>query len=197
MGRDERQRVGIGAILSDVRVAAVVLVVFTVMAGAGMVLPILPLFARSFGVGYGAVGVLVSAYGLARLVFDLVAGTIVDRFGERVTAVGGLAVIALGSALTGIASGFALAVVAWAAAGVGSAIALAALYTRLLRIVPTRQMARTLGVFYGAFNTGFVAGGAVSGLVADRFGLAGPLLANAAVVTLAAVLWLVLSPAGR
>jgi MFS transporter, DHA1 family, multidrug resistance protein len=196
MGRQGKQpRVGIGAILSDRRVTAVMLVVFLVMAGAGLVLPILPLFARSFGVGYGAVGLLVSAYGLARLIFDLVAGPIVDWFGERVTAVGGLAVIALGSALTGIASSFGIAVVTWAAAGVGSAIALAALYTRVLRVVPTQQMARTLGIFYGAFNTGFVAGGAASGLIADRFGLAGPLLANAVVVTLAAVLWLALIPA--
>jgi MFS family permease len=198
MRQGERQRVGIGAILADRRVTTVILVVFFVMAGAGLVLPILPLFARSsFGVGYGAVGVLVSAYGLARLVFDLVAGPIVDRFGERVTAVSGLAVIALGSALTGIASGFAMAVAAWATAGIGSAIALAALYTRVLRVVPATQMARTLGIFYGAFNIGFVAGGALSGLVAGRFGLAGPLLANAVVVTLAAVLWLVLVPPGR
>jgi MFS transporter, DHA1 family, multidrug resistance protein len=195
--RHKRDQAGIGAILSDRRVTSVVLVVFFVMAGAGLVLPVLPLFARSsFGVGYGAVGVLVSAYGLARLVFDLVAGPIVDRFGERVTAVGGLVVIALGSALTAVAPGFAMAVAAWATAGVGSAIALAALYTRVLRVVPTQQMARTLGIFYGAFNTGFVAGGAASGLVADRFGLAGPLLANAVVVLLAAVLWLALIPAG-
>jgi len=187
VGRQRKEpRVGIRAILSDRRVTAVVLVVFIVMAGAGLVLPILPLFARSFGVGYGAVGVLVSAYGLARLVFDLVAGPIVDRFGERATAVGGLAVIGLGSALTGIAPSFPLAVVAWAAAGVGSAIALAAMYTRVLRVVPTQQMARTLGIFYGAFNTGFVAGGAAGGLIADRFGLAGPLLVNAVVVALAA-----------
>jgi MFS transporter, DHA1 family, multidrug resistance protein len=190
------RRVGIAAILSDRRVVSVVLVVFIVMAGAGLVLPVLPLFARSFGVGYGAVGLLVSAYGLARLVFDLLAGPIVDRLGERVTAVLGLTVTGLGSALTGLAPSFAMAVAAWAAAGVGSAIALAALYTRVLRVVPTRQMARTLGIFYGAFNTGFVAGGAASGLVADRFGLAGPLLLNAAVVTGAALLWLALIPAG-
>jgi len=196
--RREQRQPGIGVILSDRRVTAVVLVVFLVMAGAGLVLPILPLFARSsFGVGYGAVGVLVSAYGLARLVSDLVAGPIVDRFGERVTAAGGLAVIALGSALTGMASSFGMAVAAWAIAGVGSAIALAALYTRVLRVVPTQQMARTLGIFYGAFNTGFVAGGAASGLVANRFGLAGPLLVNAVVVILAAVLWLALIPAVR
>jgi DHA1 family multidrug resistance protein-like MFS transporter len=194
--RHKRERAGIAAILSDRRVSTVILVVFFVMAGAGLVLPVLPLFARSsFGVGYGAVGVLVSAYGLARLVFDLVAGPIVDRLGERVTAVAGLVVIAAGSALTGVAPGFAVAVAGWATAGVGSAVALAALYTRVLRIVPTQQMARTLGVFYGAFNTGFVAGGAASGLVADRFGLAGPLLANAAVQLLAAALWLALIPA--
>jgi DHA1 family multidrug resistance protein-like MFS transporter len=192
-----QQGVGIWAILSDRRVAAVVLVVFTVMAGAGLVLPILPLFARSFGVGYGAVGLLVSAYGLARLVFDLVAGPIVDRFGERAAAVGGLALIGVGSALTGVAGSYAVAVATWAAAGVGSAVALAAVYTRLLRVVPATQMARTLGVFYGAFNSGFVAGGAASGLVADRLGLGGPLLANAAVVALAALLWLSLVPARR
>jgi MFS transporter, DHA1 family, multidrug resistance protein len=193
---DTGERVGIAAILSDRRVVSVVLVVFMVMAGAGLVLPVLPLFARSFGVGYGAVGLLVSAYGLARLVFDLVAGPIVDRLGERVTAVLGLAVTGLGSAMTGLAPGFAMAVVAWAAAGVGSAVALAALYTRVLRVVPARQMARTLGIFYGAFNTGFVAGGAASGLVADRFGLAGPLLLNAAVVAAAALLWLAIVPGG-
>jgi MFS transporter, DHA1 family, multidrug resistance protein len=193
-GREEA-RAGFRAILSDRRVTAVVLVVFIVMAGAGLVLPVLPLFARSFGVGYGAVGLLVSAYGLARLVFDLAAGPIVDRFGERAAAVGGLAVVGLGSALTGAAPGYPAAVAAWAAAGAGSAIALAALYTRVLRVVPTQRMARTLGVFYGAFNTGFVAGGAASGMVADRLGLAGPLLANAVVVAAAAGLWLVLAPA--
>jgi DHA1 family multidrug resistance protein-like MFS transporter len=198
MGRPRRQQgTGIWAILSDRRVTGVVLVVFIVMAGAGLVLPILPLFARSFGVGYGAVGLLVSAYGLARLVFDLVAGPLVDRFGERAAAVGGLLLVGLGSALTGIASSYAVAVVTWAAAGVGSAIALAAVYTRLLRVAPAQQTARTLGIFYGAFNTGFVAGGAASGLVADRFGLAGPLLANAVVVAVAAVLWLALVPSSR
>src|SRR6266545_215111 len=158
MRRRKQRQPGIGVILSDRRVTTVILVVFLVMAGAGLVLPILPLYARSsFGVGYGAVGVLVSAYGLARLVFDLVAGPIVDRFGERVTAVGGLAVIGLGSALTGLAPSFGMAMASWAAAGVGSA----------------------------------------SGLVADRFGLAGPLLLNAVVVALAAVLWLALIPAVR
>ena len=192
---------GLRAIVSDGRVVAVVLVAFVVMAGLGLVLPVLPLFARSFGVGYGAVGLLVSGFGLARLVFDLAAGPLVDRVGERAAALAGLALLALGSVLTGLAPSFAVAVAAWAGAGIGSAIALAALYTRLLRVAPPQQTARTLGLYYGAFNTGVVAGGAVSGLIADRLGLAAPLLLNGAVVALAAGLWLPLGrggqPAGR
>ena len=92
MGRPHRQQgTGIWAILSDRRVTGVVLVVFIVMAGAGLVLPILPLFARSFGVGYGAVGRVAADYlrddgegaaverdgaegGLHRVVEDVVAG---------------------------------------------------------------------------------------------------------------------------
>jgi MFS transporter, DHA1 family, multidrug resistance protein len=196
MGRPhEEPQTGVRVILSERRVTAVILVVFIVMAGSGLVFPILPLYARSFGVGYGAVGLLVSVYGLARLIFDLVVGPIVDRIGERTAAVAGLALIGLGSLLTGIAPGFEVVVAGWAAAGVGSATAQAALYTRLLRVAPARSMARTLGIFYGAFNAGFVAGGAASGLVAEQLGLAGPLLVNAAVVTLAAVLWLAVIPA--
>jgi MFS family permease len=198
MGRArEAPAAGVRAILADRSVGAVVLVAFIVMGGAGLVLPVLPLYARSFGVGYGAVGLLVSAYGLARLVFDLVAGPVIDRAGERATAAAGMALLGLGSGLSGLAPAFAVVVAAWAAAGVGSALALAAIYSRLLRVAPAGQTARTLGVFYGAFNVGIVAGGAASGLVADHLGLAGPLRVDAAVAGLAALLWLALVPARR
>mgnify|MGYP004548650473 CR=1 FL=1 len=110
------------------RVSLAFITAATLMGVAGMVWGLPPdqvdrdLRARvkmvTYGLAYG-----LSAYGLARLVFDLAAGRIVDRLGERITAVIGLAVISLGSALTGMAPAFAMAVVAWAAAGVGSAIA--------------------------------------------------------------------------
>ena len=55
------------------------LVAFVLMAGFGVVAPILPLFARSFGVGYAAAGGMISAFAAARLAFDLVAGPLIDR----------------------------------------------------------------------------------------------------------------------
>ena len=53
------------------------------MLGFGILAPVLPLYARTFGVGYDEVGVLTSSFALTRLAFDLVAGRMVDRFEAR------------------------------------------------------------------------------------------------------------------
>ena len=79
--------------LADRSVRAVVLIAFVLMLGNGIVLPILPLFARSFGVGYGAAGLLIAAYGIARIGCDLGAGLVVDRVGERGAGAAGLAAV--------------------------------------------------------------------------------------------------------
>ena len=181
---------GIRAILSDRAVTAVVVVAFVLMLGAGAVLPILPLFARSFGVGYAETGILISAYAAARLVVDLAAGPAVDRWGERLCAAAGLTVVAVSSLLTGLAPVFTLAVVFWACAGAGSALVFAALFSHLLRVVPKARMGRTLSVFYGAFNAGVVAGSFLAGVIAAGLGLAAPLFVSAGLAFAAAVLYL-------
>jgi MFS family permease len=181
---------GIRAIVSDRAVTAVVAVAFVLMLGAGIVLPILPLFARSFGVGYAETGVFVSAYAAARLVVDLAAGAAVDRWGERSCAAAGLAAVAVSSLLTGLAPVFALAVAFWACAGAGSALVFAALFSHLLRVVPQARMGRTLSIFYGSFNAGLVAGSFLAGVVASALGLAAPLFFSAALALAAAVLYL-------
>src|SRR3990170_6848210 len=96
-----QEGVGVRSILSDPSVRAVVLTAFVMMLGAGLVLPVLPLFARSLGAGYGGAGLFVAGWGVTRLVFDVAAGPIVDRFGKRRTAASGLAVAAAFALLTG------------------------------------------------------------------------------------------------
>jgi MFS family permease len=115
---------------------------------------------------------------------------LVDRIGERAAGTAGFATVALFSLLTGLAPSYPVAVVCWGAAGVGSAVGFAALFSYLLRVVPKHRMARTLGVFYGSFNVGVVIGGFAAGFVADHLGLAGPLFVNAGLLALTAVLYL-------
>lgn len=177
-------------ILSDRPVATVIGLAFLILFGAGLVLPVLPLYARSFGVGYAQAGLLVASYSFARLVCDLAAGIVVDRWGERASGAMGLALTTVGALLTGLAPTFPLALAFWACAGAGSAVVFAAMYSFLLKVVPKERMGRTLSLFYGAFNGGVVAGALLGGVIASRFGLASPLFIMAGTTFLATLLYL-------
>jgi MFS family permease len=183
-------KVGIRVILSDPAVRIVILVILVVMLGFGLVLPVLPLFAQSFGVGYDAVGLLVSAFAFTRLAVDPISGPMVDRLGERTAAAVGLAIVAVSAILTGLAPNFTLAVVFRGAGGAGSAMLFTALTSYLLKVVPKDRMGRTLGLFYGSFNVGVIAGGPVGGSLAKYFGLASPLFFYAGLLLVAGVLFL-------
>jgi MFS transporter, DHA1 family, multidrug resistance protein len=184
-------------ILADRSVGTVVGLAFLILFGAGLVLPILPLYAGSFGVGYAQAGLLVASYSFARLVCDLAAGIVVDRWGERASGAAGLALTTAGALLTGLAPTFPLALAFWASAGAGSAVVFAAMYSYLLKVVPKERMGRTLSFFYGAFNGGVVAGALLGGVVASRFGLASPLFFMAGATFLATLLYVWLLPVER
>jgi MFS transporter, DHA1 family, multidrug resistance protein len=188
---------GIRVILSDPAVRIIIGVVFVTMLGFGIVAPVLPLFARSFGVSYGAVGLLISAFAFTRLVVGPVTGLLVDRFGERASAATGVAIVGVSSLLTGLAPTFTLAVTFRGAGGAGSALLFTALTSYLIKVVPKDRMGRTLGLFYGSFNVGIIAGAPVGGVIASRLGLASPLFFYAGLLFVAGVLylWLVRDPA--
>ena len=167
-GSGRAQPGGLRVILADRSVVTVVALAFVVMLGTGLVLPILPLYVRSFGVGYDKVGLLVAAYAVTRLGADLVSGFVVDRFGERRTAAGGLALVSASALATGLAPSYAAAVGFWAGAGLGSALVMTSMFSYLLKVVPAERMARTMSVFYGSFNVGVVAGGFAAGVIAHQ-----------------------------
>jgi MFS family permease len=178
-------------------VRVIIPIVFVVMLGFGIVVPILPLFARSFGVGYGAAGLLISAFAFTRLVAGPIAGPLVDRFGERASAATGVTIVGVSSLLTGLAQTFPLAVAFRGAGGAGSALLFTALTSYLMKTVPKARMGRTLGLFYGSFNLGVIAGAPLGGIIAEHFGLASPLFFYAGLlfVSGAMYMWLVRNPA--
>ncbi len=89
---------------------------------------------------------MISMYGGARLVVDLFAGVLVDRYGERAMAAAGLAVMAMSSVLTGLAPTFALALVFRGGMGAGSAIAIAVAARRPETLRPHRTAPSTAPV---------------------------------------------------
>jgi MFS family permease len=174
---DSAARVTARSILKDPLVGPIIAMVLVLLSGFGLVFPIMPLYARSFGVGNDGAGLLIATFGFARLFGDLIGGSIVDRKGERWTAIVGMVFLAVCSTITGAAPNFVAATISWGFAGIGSAVVFASLFSYILKAAPRDRVARTLSFFYGAFNVGVIAGGAAGGFIATAFGLAAPLFA--------------------
>ncbi len=191
---ETEERVTARSIFRDPVIRTVVIVQFVYMLGLGVVFPYLTLYARSFDVSFAVAGILGSAFGLSRLCADLVAGPIVDKRGERPVALFGMGLLSVCALLTGIAPNYPMAVVFWSLGGIGSAVTFAAQYSYILKSVPKQYMARTLGVFYGAFNSGVIAGGIIGGIAADRFGLRMPFFIYSGVLAIAYVMYVRLVP---
>ncbi len=180
-------------------VGGIIAVATVVMFGLGIVLPVVPLYARSLGASVAGAGVFVSVYGFVRLATDVAGGRLTDRIGVRAATLAGLVVLAAGAAATGAMGSYGAALGCWALTGAGSALVFAALYSYLLQTVESHEMARVLGLFYGSFNVGIIAGGPAGGFLAQAFGLSAPFFAYAVLLVLACAVYVMIvrAPAAR
>ncbi|MEM9713511.1 MAG: MFS transporter [Actinomycetota bacterium] len=145
-----------------------------VMAGQGVVSPVLPLYAREFGVSTATVGLTLTAFGIARLVLNLPAGALAERYGRRLLLIGGPAITAIGMLGSGTAQGIEQ-LLAWRlVAGAGSALYMTGAQIYLVDIAAPSQRARYLATNQGALLAGVSIGPAVGGLLADAFDLRTP-----------------------
>jgi MFS transporter, DHA1 family, multidrug resistance protein len=141
-------------------------VAFAVALGFGIVAPVIPLFAREFGVGNAAAGAVVSAFALMRLTSALAGGRLVELFGERAVLAAGLGIVAVSSVLAGLAQSYPQLLVLRGVGGVGSAMFTVSAVSLLLRIVRSDQRGRASAWFQGGFLAGGVAGPAFGGALA-------------------------------
>jgi MFS family permease len=147
-------------------VGVLVAVAFAVAVGFGIVVPAIPLFAREFGVGRAAAGAVISAFAFARLVSAFVGGQLVDRLGERLVLALGIGIVAVSSALAGLAQSYIQLIVLRGVGGVGSAMFTVSALSLLLGSVSSEQRGRASGLFTGGFLVGAIAGPAIGGVIA-------------------------------
>jgi DHA1 family multidrug resistance protein-like MFS transporter len=142
----------------------------TVALGYGLVVPILPNFARSFDVSLAAVGLVFFVFGLTRFLFGLVGGLVVDRFGDRFSVMAGLLIVAASSYASGLAASFPQLVAARGFGGAGSAFFIAGLMNRIIRTIEPEAMGRATGQFRSSFLVGISVGPLLGGILAKYFG---------------------------
>ena len=142
-----------------------VVVAFFVALGFGIVAPALPLFARDFGVGKAAAASVVSAFAFLRIAFAFPAGRLIDALGERLVLGTGIGIVAASSLLAGLAQSYWQLLLLRGAGGVGSAMFSIAANSLIVRMVPSVQRARAVGLWQGGFLLGGIAGPGLGGVV--------------------------------
>jgi MFS family permease len=189
---------GLRDILRIPEVRASMVGTFIIMVGFGILAPILPLYARTFDVELDAVGVLIAAFSVTRLMMDPFTGIVIDRLGERRTIVTGCVIVGATTGAAALARSFGVLVVTRGLGGAGSAIFFAGLLSYMLRVVPSDRLGRVMSVWYASFNVGIIAGQPLGGLFAAWLGPKSTLWIYA-LTCFAAAVWFgraIVAPAG-
>lgn len=142
--------------------------------GFGALLPVLPLYAQSYGVSASAIGMTIAVYGLARFMVSFPSGRMADRWGRRpALAVGGL-VSAIGNLWCAWAGTFIEFIAARFIAGAGAAIILTLGVVILTDISTPARRGRMMALYQGSFLFAVGIGPLPGGILAEHFGLAIP-----------------------
>ena len=144
--------------------------------GHGIVIPVLPVYAKSFGLSFGVSSLAFIVYQVGSLVAALPAGYLIDKIGRKPVLISGPIVIALASFLTAIAQSFPELLVYRFIGGCAEPLWL---QSRLALIADTsvdRERGRQVAWMVGLQRGGTLFGPAVGGFLAELWGVRVPFI---------------------
>lgn len=150
-----------------------------VILGVSIISPVLPQYALSFSIPVALVGWAVSAFALARVVMDIPAGFLADRFGRKRNMIFGLLLIILSSITAGTANNYAGLILARIIQGIGSALYVTSATTWVAQVTTGESRGRYMSLYSGLIFAGSSFGPTIGGYIAFHFGLHAPFFAYA------------------
>ncbi len=161
-----------------------------VALGYGVVAPVLPHYARHFGVSISAATFVITAFAMMRLIGATPAGLLVQRLGERRVYISGLLIVALSTGACAFAQTYWQLLLFRSLGGLGSAMFTVSSLGLMIRISPPDARGRVAGLFSSGFLFGSVAGPILGSLTAG-FGLSAPfVIYGVALLVAAAVVFI-------
>ena len=147
------------------------LAVFVTTMGAGMVAPLLPVYAHELGAGALQIGLIFGAFSLTRSVFVPYFGKLSDRKGKKPLLTIGLFLYFLLSLLYAVSNGVWPLVLLRLGQGFASAMILPVAQAYVGMITPEQHEGRLMGIFNMPIYGGLSAGPVLGGLVKDWFNI--------------------------
>jgi MFS transporter, DHA1 family, tetracycline resistance protein len=167
------------------------LTIFVNLVGFGIIIPLLPFYAETFGASPLVIGLLFAVFSLCQLIAAPALGDLSDRYGRRPILVFSLAGTVVSFVMLALAHSVAMLFVARIVDGLsGGNISTARAY--VADVTEPRDRARAYGLIGAAFGMGFIFGPALSGIL-SKISYTAPIWAAAGltlVATAMAWLWL-------
>ena len=168
--------------------STLVLAMLTMALGVGLIIPLLPVYAKEMGASGIWIGLIFGANPFVRGVFTLFIGSLADRMDKKKLILIGLSGYFL------IAFGFALARAPWqlflmrVCQGAFSAAVLPVSRAYAGSLAPPGSEGRLMGMFNLAFFAGFAFGPLTGGVMADQLGRNSPFMGMAVLTGIALVM---------
>jgi DHA1 family multidrug resistance protein-like MFS transporter len=183
-GQGERRQI-LGSIL---------LAVFTVMLGVGIISPLLPGYALSLGANGLVLGLIFSIFSLSRTCFTPLTGILSDRWGRKHFMVTGLFSYCILSLAYVHAQSTMILLVVRALHGLAAALVVPIANAYVADLAPPQREGTYMGLFLASFLAGFSLGPALGGVMYDTFGIASCFLTLGLLALLALLLTLLFVP---
>jgi MFS transporter, DHA1 family, tetracycline resistance protein len=171
--------------------AIIFLTIFVNLVGFGIIIPLLPFYAETFGASPLTIGLLFAVFSICQLVAAPALGDLSDRHGRRPVLVFSLAGTVVSFVMMALAHSLAMLFLARIVDGLsGGNISTARAY--VADVTEPKDRARAYGLIGAAFGLGFIFGPALSGIL-SKISYTAPIWAAAAltlVATVMAWLWL-------
>jgi DHA1 family tetracycline resistance protein-like MFS transporter len=161
------------------------LTIFVNLVGFGIIIPLLPFYAETFGASPLVIGLLFAVFSICQLVAAPVLGEWSDRYGRRPVLIFSLLGTVVSFVLLAVAHSIAMLFVARMVDGLsGGNISTARAY--VADITEAKDRARAYGLIGAAFGLGFIFGPALSGVLA-QVNITAPIWAAAFLTLVASV----------
>jgi multidrug resistance protein len=144
------------------------------MLGFGLVMPLLPIYARDFGATGTQLGFLTASFAIARLVTTFPGGWLADRAGRKKPIILGLLAYSVVMALYGFSQDANQLIVLRGFQGMASGVVWPVISTMVVDMVPPKDRGKAMGLYEMMHFLGMVIGPGLGGVLAGVFTIAVP-----------------------
>lgn len=141
-----------------------------------LLVPLLPAYARQYGLNQMGVGILFGSYAAALLLGTYPLGKLADRMGRRAPMLGGLLGLFATTLLFAFARSYPLLILARVLQGLSATATWTAGMALLADHFPQASRGRAMGTVFAFANLGVLLGPPLAGWVSQHFGLRAPFL---------------------